>query len=899
MRTLGPIMIRSLRYLAPFALSVCAITSACGSTGSTAFESDWTFAPDRRWIGPDFWANRLQDWWLRGGRLEAANPLPMRTVHLVTRQLGNRHGDLEISVQFGPLQQTDVDSGRSSAGVLIGAGRGLDYRAASLIHHSYGPSAGLYVGVDTEGRLFLRDIEEEDLLFIATETPRGPVDSTSLHVRAHRRGDAYEIVARAALWNAARDTVQITTDGIPADRLAGNVALVSDTRSDARLTFWFSSWKVSGSKLERFDDRRAGPVLGAQHSLSRGTLKLTAQLMPIGVHDRRSAALEIKRDRSWDRVAEAEIDRLAYTATFRVDEWSASRDTPYRIVYVLVDDAATEVPYYYEGTIRKDPAEKHEIVVAAFTGNHNVQGGVDQAWFPWDSGVWFPHADIVRHVRAHDPDFLFFSGDQVYEGASPTRADFLQPYEDYLYKWYLWIWAFRDLTADIPSVTIPDDHDVFHGNLWGAGGKATPPGLEGAAAQDAGGYKLPRDFVNMVERTQTSHLPDPYDPTPVERGIGVYYTDLLYGGVSFAVVEDRKFKSAPAPLLPEARIWNGWYQNPAFDPKTQSDAPGATLLGARQLAFLEHWASDWRDGTWMKVVLSQTLFANVATIPDSAMSGSVIPSLPVLAPGEYAEGDKLVADMDSNGWPPSGRNGAVRVMRKGFAVHLSGDQHLGSTVQYGLDDWNDASYALCVPSVANCWPRRWYPPYAGSNHDPDKPRYTGEYEDGFGNKITVHAVSNPYRSGEAPTRLHDRAPGYGIARFNHRTRQVTLEAWPRWADPDAGDAPYTGWPVVLHQEDNYGKAAFGYLPTLAVSGLSDPVVQVVADPTDEIVYTLRINGTVFTPKVYDSGTYSVRIGEPGTPYWRVLTDLQPTVDPTDTLRVEFAEGDRESEGVGG
>ena len=35
----------------------------------------------------------------------------------------------------------------------------------------------------------------------------------------------------------------------------------------------------------------------------------------------------------------------------------------------------------------------------------------------------------------------------------------------------------------------------------------------------------------MVERTQTAHLPDPVDPTPVDQGIGVYFTELVWGRV--------------------------------------------------------------------------------------------------------------------------------------------------------------------------------------------------------------------------------------------------------------------------------------------------------------------------------------------------------------------------------
>ena len=215
--------------------------------------------------------------------------------------------------------------------------------------------------------------------------------------------------------------------------------------------------------------------------------------------------------------------------------------------------------------------------------------------------------------------------------------------------------------------------------------------------------------------------------------------------------------------------------------------PEAVLLGERQLVFLDDWAADWSDGTWMKVVLSQTLFANLATLPASETSDANVPILRIVEPGEYPADDRAVADMDSNGWPRSGRDRALRGMRRGFAVHLAGDQHLGSTLQYGVDTWEDAAYALCVPSIANFFPRRWFPPRPGEGLAPGDPRYAGRFEDGFGNRMTVHAVSNPVRTGREPGALHDMAPGYGIARFSRDDRRVSLEAWPRWADPTADE----------------------------------------------------------------------------------------------------------------
>jgi len=309
-----------------------------------------------------------------------------------------------------------------------------------------------------------------------------------------------------------------------------------------------------------------------------------------------------------------------------------------------------------------------------------------------------------------------------------------------------------------------------------------------------------------VQRTQTSHLPDPVDPAPIDRGISVYFTELVWGGVSFAIIEDRKWKSPPAVLLPEARIINGWARNPAWDASVSSDVPGAELLGPRQMAFLERWSGASTDGTWMKAVISQTIFANVATLPRGSRADDITTKLPIQPPDGYAPGEAPVQDHDSNGWPQTPRLAALRLMQRAKAIHIAGDQHLGSTIQYGIDGFRDGPYAICVPSVANFWPRRWFPEAEGANRTPGAPRNTGDYLDGFGNKMTVHAVSNPFAHGIAPADINDRAPGYGIVLFDRATRRITLANWPRWVDPSKpGARPYPGWPVRIHQDDNGGR----------------------------------------------------------------------------------------------
>jgi len=58
--------------------------------------------------------------------------------------------------------------------------------------------------------------------------------------------------------------------------------------------------------------------------------------------------------------------------------------------------------------------------------------------------------------------------------------------------------------------------------------------------------------------------------------------------------------------------------------------------------------------------------------------------------------------------------------------------------------------------------------------------------------------------------------------------------------------------------------------------MADPVIQVIDESIGEIIYTLRIKGTSFSPKIFKQGTYTVKVGEPYTVKIKTLKGLQPT-----------------------
>ncbi|MCF8335463.1 MAG: alkaline phosphatase D family protein [Bacteroidales bacterium] len=871
------------------------IFSSCERLGLiSTIESNWKETPDRYWVGPDYWANTLQDWRIHNGRLECVNgQKPLRTVHLLSGTLQSNEGNLRMSVKLGPLTDSAKDED-SWAGFLIGAGSlEDDYRLRALIHQAHGNNGGLIAAINGKGRIIFLDNENQrkDMSVIRpSRFPRKDYGGgvINLQLEAETRQEGYHVVMEAFDEISGRKIDSAAIRSIPSGRLSGNIALAANMAANKKVkSFWFNSWEVKGSKLSINEQNRLGPVIGAQYTISEGTLNLTAHLAPVSKEHLNPVTLEVapRGSDEWKEADKAEILTPGWTAPFRIKDWDNHRAYDYRISYPLKEQSDT---YYFEGTIRKEPVEKADFTVAAFTGNSNTHGSFGNNFDFSSSHIWFPHNDIVNRVSKHNPDFLAYTGDQVYEGR-PTRPDKsgeFSSFLDYLYKWYLFLWAHGELTRNIPSVTIPDDHDVYQGNLWGAGGKEAEPlpddeqypahyrdGFENHYRQDRGGYVMPPEFVNMVQRTQTSHLPEPYDPALVKQGIEVYYTDITYGRMSFAVLEDRKFKSSPSVELPQARVVNGFSRIQDIS-KEELSTPEATLYGNRQLKFLRDWSGKWKNVD-MKATFSQTILACLSTYPDSFQTDAGTPKLDPLPRGEIPQDYEKAKDMDSNGWPPSGRDRALKKIRKGYALMIAGDQHLASMVHHGIDEWGDAGYSLCVPSIANLWPRRWFPPDTGRKHQTGLPPYTGRYYDGFGNLMTVWAVANPYKSGEEPEILHNRAPGYGIIRFHKDKQQITMECWPRYANP-VKDPPYPGWPKTIDMEENYGRKAQFRLPSILTKGLNkSPVYKVLMEPENRLVYARRAKDSIFQPGVFEKGSYTLMVGVPELNKMDTLENIQP------------------------
>ncbi|TKG94053.1 twin-arginine translocation pathway signal [Puteibacter caeruleilacunae] len=802
-----------------------------GCQQKTGFREDFNKINNRTWISSDFWSVPLEDWKVNNGRLECVGARNNMKVNVITSMLTGT-GDLNVSFNTGLLKS---GSKNGTVGVAIGVQDETDNDVRSLCYFGN----GIEVGIDTQGLLFIDEV--------STELPKKfSMDNVSFDLSVKQLNGLYKLTVKVDDHNG--NTASVMKDDI--DELKGLVQLVNTAENNRKAghgpQFWFDDFEMTGSMVEMKPEQSFGPILWSMHTLSRGKLKISAQMPPIGVDDNQQVELEIQKDGKWTTIASEKIEGMSRTALFSIPDWDDSMDTPYRLVYNEKRTDGSTIPDYYEGVIKRDPKGK-EVVVAGMTCQFHYG---------------FPYRPLSENIGKKNPDLLFFSGDQIYEpngGYGIIRYPEDMATLNYLGKWYMFGWAFGDLMRSTPTVCIPDDHDVFQGNLWGNSGNTIESKEWNKTHGTSGGYVEPKEMVNAVHRTQSGHLPDAYDPTPIDQGINVYYTDMVYGDVSFAIISDRMFKSGPQ----EVCFWGGREDHLKENIKNPKmlDKPGLEMLGKRQEKFISEWMTDWQ-GAKMKVLLSQTLFANAAT---------------------HHGGNKmfLAGDLDSGGWPQTPRDRAVDMLRKCFAYQICGDQHLPSMVQYGIDNFRDGSWVFCTPAIAVGYQRRFHPDRLGWPVK-DRPAHgnanTGAYLDGFGNKNYIYAVGNPVDNTHDLNRYkraQNCSSGFGISRFNTNDRTITSEAYRFLADLSKEDKnnQFPGWPMTVSQLDNYGKASKYYLPNLKIEGATDAVVEIRHNKSQELISVLRIKGDKYRAKVFEKGDYDIVVIDPESGKEKTLTKV--------------------------
>ena len=322
---------------------------------SGAFSDNWDSTPDQPWAGPGYWANRLQDWQVSGGRVQCiSGTRDQLTLHRPGTSIRGNGENFSFSVRTG--LNTGSHSAGSRAGFLLGAGPNLDWRAALLVHDGLGRDFGLFLGITGGGNLVIEDYSTGAVTTLATTTATGGfAQNTRLELAATYNGGPGTYTVTLTAFNAANTQIGTVNISVPSDRVLGALGLLTH-RGSTSATHWFDAFAGSGAGLNPESDRHLA-ILGAMHTLSKGKLKITAQLPPLSLATNPTVALDTWNGSAWTNIATAPVDNTdnlsSYTATFAVPGWNDAADTPYRL---RVAFGGTD--YAWTGTIRRDPVDR-------------------------------------------------------------------------------------------------------------------------------------------------------------------------------------------------------------------------------------------------------------------------------------------------------------------------------------------------------------------------------------------------------------------------------------------------------------------------------------------------------------------------------------------------------------
>ena len=447
----------------------------------------------------------------------------MRTAHLLTWRIVPRvpEAPLELSTNvrsFGAHPATGA-----FAGLLIGAGNEqVDYRLTALVQQVPAPDGGLLAVVDGEGRARLldfstarnggfswtlpRDASLATIPSLAKGEPSTATSGTTAELRLSITPSGREYDVRLDVVVNGEVTSTATKNGLDQAAIDGGIALVSHrAKKQANIGWSFSGVSASSGDIDQWiqahPERAWGPVLTVLYTIDRTdgehSLNLNALFPPSEPGQLLEATLEAANEEGeWVTLDTSNIEAGSFTIPFKgipIDDYLGNS---YRVSGEFGGEA-----FEWIGQLRAVPSEDRDMVIGHLNCVKNVTA--HKAWNR--QGVWFPHEDVVAGILAHDPDLIFCAGDQIYEGdlSGVDRRNLLL---DYHTKYQRWLWAFGEVARDRPTIVIPDDHDVFHGNIWGAGG-VLAEARDGLTVQDSGGYKLSADVVNAIHRTQVGNLP--------------------------------------------------------------------------------------------------------------------------------------------------------------------------------------------------------------------------------------------------------------------------------------------------------------------------------------------------------------------------------------------------------
>lgn len=229
--------------------------SGCNKEENATFKSDFGDIETPTLAGSEYRPTALKDWQVSDNRMECLVSDENRNLLLLTRELGNQRGTLEMTVRVGFFNQALSNRNTNWAGFSIGSKDDfLNYGNDTKLY------SGIKIGVCTNGALFIGEPSPNHKnQEIINALPKG----LDLKIVVTPIKNHYTINFSTFDISTGKVLASISKKNVTKDWLMGDLVLVSNFEStepgkeNNAKSVWFEDWVIKGTKLNSVEKKTA------------------------------------------------------------------------------------------------------------------------------------------------------------------------------------------------------------------------------------------------------------------------------------------------------------------------------------------------------------------------------------------------------------------------------------------------------------------------------------------------------------------------------------------------------------------------------------------------------------------------------------------------------------------
>ena len=234
-------------------VSLGIMLSGCNKDNNAMFKSDFGDIETPTLAGSEYRPTALKDWQVSDDRMECLVSDENRNLQLLTRELGNQRGTLEMMVRVGFFNQTLSNRNNNWAGFSIGSkGEFLNYGNRVKLYN------GIKIGVCTNGALFIGEPSpNHNNQEVINALPKG----LDLKIVITPINNHYTIDFSTFDVSTGKILASISKKYVTKDCLMGDLVLVSnfESREPGKENYvksvWFEDWVIKGTKLNSLEKK--------------------------------------------------------------------------------------------------------------------------------------------------------------------------------------------------------------------------------------------------------------------------------------------------------------------------------------------------------------------------------------------------------------------------------------------------------------------------------------------------------------------------------------------------------------------------------------------------------------------------------------------------------------------